>query len=215
MAKRYEVKQGDCIDSIAVEHGLLPDTVWNDAENADLKALRKDRNVLLPGDVVVVPDLRARETSAAADQRHTYKRKGVPTHLELRVLNEMEPVANASFILEIDGRIVLEGMTGGDGSVRAPIPPNAKEGRLQIEDGDEQLIYDLTLGAVNPSEKVSGVQTRLENLGYACEPDAEDELGEATEAALARFQCDHGLKVTAAVDDATLAKLNDLHGDEA
>lgn len=63
--KKYKVKQGDSICSIAFEHGLFPDTIWNDAKNSSLKQERKDPNVLYPGDVVYVRDKEEKQASCA------------------------------------------------------------------------------------------------------------------------------------------------------
>ena len=56
MAISYQVKEGDCLSSIAFEQGFFPDTIWNHSNNAVLKEKRKDPNVLMQGDVVFVPD---------------------------------------------------------------------------------------------------------------------------------------------------------------
>jgi LysM repeat protein len=47
MTTRYTVKQGDHLSSIAHEYGF-PDyqTIWNHADNAQLKQKRKNPNVL-------------------------------------------------------------------------------------------------------------------------------------------------------------------------
>jgi len=84
------VKQGDCISSIAQKHGLFWDKVWNHPKNAKLQETRKDPNVLSPGDVVFVPDKEEKEESGATEQRHRFKKKGVPAKLRLRIMEEPE-----------------------------------------------------------------------------------------------------------------------------
>ena len=61
----YTVKQGDCFMSIAAANGFLWDILWNHGDNATLKQLRKDPNVLFPGDTIVIPDKTQRIESAA------------------------------------------------------------------------------------------------------------------------------------------------------
>ena len=65
------MKEGECVGSIAFEHGFFPDTLWDHPNNAELKGKRGDPNVLLAGDVVHVPDLRPKEVAVAAGQSHT------------------------------------------------------------------------------------------------------------------------------------------------
>jgi hypothetical protein len=87
----YVVEEGDCIASIAADHGHFWKTLWNDPANAALKTKRQDPNVLMAGDVVKVPPLRQKQQSRATDQRHPFKRLGIPAKLRLRVMQEPEP----------------------------------------------------------------------------------------------------------------------------
>ncbi len=90
MATEHQVKQGECISSIAAKYGLFPETIWDDSANADLKKRRGEPNLLLPGDTVVVPDKCAKEESAAAGQRYRFRKKGVPAKFRLRVVEPSE-----------------------------------------------------------------------------------------------------------------------------
>lgn len=70
---QYVVKKGDCLSSIAAEHGLPWKVLWADPKNANLKRKRKDPNVLMPGDVVFVPDTRERMEDCATEDRHRFR----------------------------------------------------------------------------------------------------------------------------------------------
>jgi hypothetical protein len=86
--KEYRVRQGDCISSIAYEHGFFPDTLWNHSENAELKQNRKDMNLLEVGDIVRIPEKEEKEESAAPEQKHRFRKKGVPAKLRMKIFRE-------------------------------------------------------------------------------------------------------------------------------
>jgi hypothetical protein len=112
---RYTVKQGDCISSIAYDHGFLPDTIWNLPENSSLKSQRKDPNILFPGDQVFIPEKQLRIEPRTTDAKHQFVRKGVPEFLSLRFLNEDDPRKGESYILQVDGKSV-SGNLDADGA---------------------------------------------------------------------------------------------------
>jgi hypothetical protein len=87
----YLVETGDCISSIAYEHGFFWETLWNHSRNAELKSKRKDPNILQEGDVVYTPDLTLKELTRATDKRHTFVRKGAPAKLRFRIMEEPKP----------------------------------------------------------------------------------------------------------------------------
>ena len=88
MAAIYKVKQGDCISSIAFEHGHFWETIWNDSDNAELNSEREDPNVLRQGDKIHIPDLRKREESVASDAKHSFRLLGVPAKLRIRIMED-------------------------------------------------------------------------------------------------------------------------------
>jgi Putative peptidoglycan binding domain len=207
----HVVEQGECLSSIALDYGFKPDTLWNHGDNADLKAARVDGNVLLPGDVVVIPDLRLRTMQGATDQSHKFKLLGVPAYLRLQLLEEDEPRANAHYVLTIDGVKMSEGQTDGEGRIEEKIPPDAQAGTLTMDDGD---IIELQLGALDPHDTVTGLQGRLLNLGFDCGA-VDGDYGDQTREAVSAFQRKYGLEETGDLDSTTKSKLLDLHGDNA
>jgi len=205
---KYTAKQGDCISSIAFKYGFSPGTLWNDRKNRELKDERKDPNVLLAGDVVYVREKEEREESCAVDQRHRFRRKGVPEKLVVQFKRQGELRADEEFVLDIDGS-VSEGRTDGAGKVEVAIPPNARRGTITFREAGDK--YNLELGDLDPVTELAGVQGRLRNLGfYAGETDGES--SPALEDAIRSFQGEQGLEVTGEADDDTRGKLEDVYG---
>ncbi|MFZ2148952.1 MAG: peptidoglycan-binding domain-containing protein [Sedimentisphaerales bacterium] len=208
MAKHI-VKQGDCMESIAYKHGFFWETLWNLAENAELKRKREDPNVLLAGDQVFIPDKCEKTEDGATEQRHRFRRKGVPSKIHLVFEKDGEPVANVPYILDIDGNIFSK-ETNDRGEIIHPIPPNAKKGKLTLGEGDDAEEYELHLGHINPLDEISGVQARLNNLGFDCGR-ADGKMSPKTIEALKAFQDKVGLPATGEVDQATRQALEKEH----
>jgi hypothetical protein len=211
-----EVEEGDCLASIAFEYGWLPESLWKHEENAELKAKRKSMYILNPGDVVRIPAVRRKMLQVATGNRYDLKRKGVPEMLRVRFLDFCnEPRAGVSYVLSLesaDGEPIPDrkGTTDSAGFVIAPIPPNAIWGQIILMEGDEQEVEELDLGYINPIDKTSGVQARLNNLCYFCGEET-GEMNEATRAALQQFQNDYKLPVTGKIDEATQQKLEEIY----
>jgi hypothetical protein len=203
----HKVKDGDCISSIAENAGLSWETVWNDPTNAELKQVRGNPNVLFPGDRIYVPTHRPRQEAAATEQRHRFKRKGMPALLRLVLASGDKPRANESYIVEIDGN-VRSGKTDAEGRIEVSIPPNAKRGKIIV--GEEKEGIPLVLGGIDPVEQITGVQARLNNLGYNAGA-VDGVLGPQTKAALESFQHGAGLPETGQLDVQTRSALVDKH----
>jgi hypothetical protein len=181
---RHIVRQGDSITSIAFSYGFFPDTLWDLPQNQTLKTLRKDGNILFPGDEVFVPPLRLKSKSGGTDQRHRFRRKGVPAKTRFQLFLETGPRANQPWTLRGDD-FLLKGMTDSDGVFEASIPPDAGTAELTV--GPDNAVFSLRFGELDPITEISGVQKRLNNIGYFCgEPDGE--LNDATIAAMEAFQ---------------------------
>lgn len=201
----YQVKPGDCISSLARQYGFLWKTIWD--ANPDLKSKRRKPNLLMPGDVVIVPDRTLKEVSCATDQCHTFIELGETTKLRLVLERFNVALANRRYILTCNG-VALQGATDNTGMLEVSIDAAAEECHLQMPDDDLECI--IRLGHLDPIEETSGVQQRLHNLGfYLGDLDAvdQDDIAEA----LAAFQSSANLDVTGKLDDATRQKLFDMH----
>jgi len=204
--KIHNVHQGECLASISLKYGFNPETIWNDPANAQLKQSRPNLHVLYPGDQIVIPELQTKEEEAATDNRHKFRRKGVPVYLHLQLFNEnREPLANKPFTLQVGGRI-SQGTSDGEGCLKIPIPPQGKEGILIIDNHE----FNIRIGYLNPPEYISGVRSRLNNLGYKAGMGGE-EMDDELRRALETFQEDQGLPKNAEIDEATINALRHRH----
>lgn len=203
LAKQHKVKQGECITSISDKYGFFPDTLWNLSENAELKQKRKDPNVLFAGDEVFIPDKQEKTESCATEQKHRFRKKGVPAKMKVRLMLNDEPRSNEPYKLLIDG-VWKEGTTDKDGFVTEPIPPNAKKGELIIGKEGHLDKYLFNFGTIDPLDSEDGVKGRLRDLGYT----VDDDLSQAIKA----FQKKEGLKETGTIDNNTRAKIKEKFG---
>lgn len=210
----HVVRAGESVVSLAERYGLFAPTIWNAAENAELRASRPDMNTLLPGDELFIPDRQMKPETVVTDARHRFRRKGVPAYFRIQLYDFGEPRAHQKFSLAIEGGATIEGSSDGDGVVKTQLPPNVQSGRLTI--GEDEFVVELSFGQLDPLSEVSGVQQRLTNLGYDCGP-ADGQLNSRTKAALRAFQLaqDRHLEVTGELDHATVARIEELHDEVA
>ncbi len=235
----YVVKPGDCIESIAIKAGLFWETIWTDQRNRELRQVRKDPNILLPGDRVSFDPVRPKHASGTTNSRHRFRRRGIPSLLWLQILDLAnyqdandapaigsetaeanpnsetpsaavdDPPQGIPYNLEVDGKW-FSGETDPEGNIHQAIPPNARSGRLILAPGTPfEMEYELDLGHLDPLTDLSGVRGRLANLGWSVE-EAEDEENLAS--ALAAFQESCGLEPTGNLDDETRSRLQETHG---
>ena len=205
MTTRHEVRDGECIHSIAERYGFAPDTLWDHPDNEELKEKRGDAAVLEPGDVVVVPERRARKESGATEQKHRFRRKGWPAHLKVQLVIDGEICKDEPYVLDVDGAL-SEGRTDGEGRVAIPIRPGARRGRVIVRDET----FDFGLGTLHPVDLDEGVRQRLENLGFLDEEEADE--AQALADAVRRFREAAGLEAGEEIDQDVRDRLTEAHG---
>lgn len=204
------VTQGECIVQIAGDTGHFWETLWNHPENSELKRARKEPFLLMPGDRVHIPALREKIENCDLDQKHRFRRKGVPAKVRMCFRTDGEPLANREYRLIIDDGEVRTGKLDKNGLLDEPVPTNARKATVILEDSDEEIVYEIELGVLNPDDDRDGIVGRLANLGFLSSDDADDD--EALADAIRGFQRAHGLDQTGEIDDATKDKILEVHG---
>ena len=97
------------------------------------------------------------------------------------------------------------------------IPPDASKGIIVLDEGENEEVYEIMLGHIDPIDTPSGIKARLENLGYECGED-DNTLDQMTIEAIRMFQADNDLKILPSdfteIDQDTLDKLEELYSGE-
>jgi hypothetical protein len=220
MPRTHIVRPGDYVALIAARFGLHDAAVILEApENARLRRGDRSPDLLAPGDRVVIPDPAPRSERADTGQRHRFVTTAPPPP-KLRV----RPRDNEGRPLALDG---AEARVGGQ-----PRPTSVDDEvvTVEIQFGDEHVELDLPMARVklrlavghldplyrdrDASEVMfSGVQARLQNLGYLTGA-ATGIFDKATTRALRAFQ--RAAMARSApdghADEETLAALEEHHG---
>lgn len=169
----------------------------------DRDAHVRGREVLLNCDDDPRPD-------APEDPRDTPR---VP--LRLRVTDAaMRPLARQPFHVFAAGE-TLKGETDAEGWVRARVAATASTARVTVWTGEypggARREWTVSLDRLAPVERPRGLKERLRNLGWydGAVDDADDD---PLACALREFQRDNGLADHGAADEATRARLAEMHG---
>ncbi len=208
----HEVQQGEHLFRIARQSGFRnPDTIWNHPNNSDLRDLRPNPNVLLPGDQIFIPDRQEKNEVRSTSQVHTFTADIQTLRLALVIRDaNSDPIPNEQCVLLVDDVFGSERETlntTADGRIEKEISPAAEGGEVRVRG----QVYFLKIGNLDPETEESGQRARLANLGYYFGEGAdvdEDELRTAVE----EFQCDQGLFVDGVCGPKTQTKLKQIHG---
>ncbi len=210
---RHTIQQGEYLSLLAEKAGFRNAmTVWEAAENADLRAARPNPCVLYPGDILTIPDKTVRAVGAPTTKINTYVVKTDQLQLRFKLLDfDNKPMAGVPITLTVEGD-TSELTTAGDGSIFRKIPRTAQSAQIAIP----SLAMDLPvfIGHLDPTAEDSGWRARLVNLGYYAGQvdDSGDDADKLWSWALEEFQCDFGLPITGQPNSATTAKLESVHG---
>ena len=216
MGKYHRVAQGECFSSLAHRYGFESyRTIYDHPENAELLKQRLNPNILFPDDEIYIPDNELKEVDAATEQTHHFVLKREKTMFRLVIKDADEkPFADTRYELSVDKK-VFEGKTDGAGKIEQEINADARSGQIVLfskegDDGGIIGVLPLNFGHLDPVLETSGVQARLNNLGFECGK-IDGVIGEKTRAALIAFQSKYNLSESGECCAATVEKLRQMH----
>jgi hypothetical protein len=226
MAGKHVVEPGESPSQIAARYGFEDwATIYQHADNADLREKRKDMGAIFPGDGVAIPKREPKVFTLPTGKRHRIVVKRPKSKLNVVVKDgEGEPLAGKVFELRAPSLPEpIAGTTTGDGHVTCNLPAALTQAQLVVWDSDDKkgmrYVWALSLGGLFAPETESGVRQRLNNLGYhagqasnAVADDGDEVPADPLGLAIAAFQEDNGLDVTGKIDDDTRSKLVEAHG---
>ncbi|MFT3769487.1 MAG: peptidoglycan-binding domain-containing protein [Minicystis sp.] len=217
----YVVRQGDYLTKLAFVHGFDVDEVWSDPKNDEIRGLRKDHNILAPGDVIHLPVKEKEGLPIQKGVTNRYVAKVPKTTLKLRFRDGAAPLAQQRYLVE-GAATPSEGSSGDDGQIELTVPVHVTE--LVVVFPDKKLRFAVRVGHLDPIDERFGLIARLVQLGYLLPPpgdffggvvpgeevDGEDDA--RLRFALRAFQADRGLDPNGSLDDATREALKSDHG---
>ncbi|HJZ59724.1 MAG TPA: peptidoglycan-binding domain-containing protein [Gemmataceae bacterium] len=190
----HPIAAGDCTWSLAALYEVPAEVIWNEPKNAALKDKCKNPNTLLPGEKIVIPDIRVGEVADLDPEAcHRFRVKDVPRRMKVRFVHGGKAVPDTDCVVKITGTTDQKPRTS-DGWIEFGIPADATEATIEAA-GLGLGKYTLKLGHLPPVDSILGVQQRLANLGYYAGP-KDGAKSDKFDDALKAFQKSSGLPAT-------------------
>lgn len=206
------VRQGDCLSRIAKMYGFQQwQTIYGAPDNAEFRKRRPNPSILFPGDRIVIPDKQRKTVPIATATTNRFRMKSPKWVFRIEMKDEeMNPLSSMPFELYVDGKLLKQGATGSGGDIEVPIPSDANTGELHFMGENFQLEF----GVLDPISRITGVQARLNNLGFNVGP-VDGMLGPMTRNAVFAFQASQkDLQPSGEIDDGTRKRLLELHDND-
>jgi N-acetylmuramoyl-L-alanine amidase len=191
VGRTHTVKQGEYLSRIAHENGFANwRTIYDHPQNAGLRDKRPNPNVLLPGDLIYIPDKIEKKETCGTGQTHRFQLDGAKNRLRIVLKDDAgRAMSGEQYTLKVSGK-EYKSATKSDGLINHPIPNDATSGTLKLD--KKGITLALGIGHLDPIHDqqrtvVSGAQARLNNLGFHCGK-VDGILGPKTETAIMRFQ---------------------------
>jgi hypothetical protein len=168
--KPYVICQGDYLSKLADQFGFDADAVWNDPQNADLKKLRPNPNILFPSDVLQVPGAAPTVThDLTTGATNTFTRN--PPTVVITVKFTDDSLASQPYTVQELAE--LTGLTtdaSGTLSFTAPVTLEI----ATVVFTASGTTCPINVGHLDPIDTLSGIFHRLRHLGFVDISDSVD-----------------------------------------
>lgn len=215
---RHTVKQGETLSRIARQYGFASAQVLYDhPENQNFRQLRTNPDIIYPGDKVFIPEKTPPSFKAKTNKKTTFIVKREKEILRTRIKLEDESddsLASQKAILAI-GDQQIESQIAADGFVEWKLPKKiTRHGVIRLFLDEENKVtheIKIDLGSLDPVTEASGVQARLNALGFYC-GEVDNKIKEKSEQAIKEFQTAKQLTVDGIAGPITQAELENQYG---
>jgi Putative peptidoglycan binding domain len=213
MGRTHVVEQGERLATIAAQYGISPAVIYADPDNAQLWEKRPNPNVLMPGDEVSLGDP-STPTDFPTGGAHTIMIDAGQNETVRILLGSRCDVsfAGQQFELKVGGQ-TIQGTVPDDNVVAGDFLLGAESGELRLWISDDPAViasWTLQIGHLDPVNEISGVQARLNNLGYGA-GEVDGNSNPDLDGAVAALQRDLGAEPTGEIDDDFRAALDEAH----
>jgi type VI secretion system VgrG family protein len=213
----HVVRQGDYLMRLAWIGGFDADEVWKHEKNKELAELRKDHNILAPGDVLQLPAKKKNGLAIEKGAENKYKAK-VPRVKIAMAFREHDghPWADEPCLLYgADGCSDIdkpgEQTLNKEGILALELPVYVREIQVVFYNKNH-LEFNVRVGAMDPIDVESGAQRRLGHLGFGAFDRSEPDLALSEDPRpIVYFQYAHNLKPTGVLDKETKDALLEKH----
>jgi N-acetylmuramoyl-L-alanine amidase len=210
----YVVRKGDTVAELAFRRGATVAEVWNHEKNAELKARRKNPDVLALLDIVYLPPPKETPLDIAPGDTLEVSAK-VPRHkLKLKLCDAKgKPLAGEAFEVEGGEPVPRPGKTDGAGVATFTTFVTTRSVKIKVP--SKQAEFLVSVAGLDPVSTRSGAEGRLRNIGLLHDADGDEDVRHLHyREALFTFQEMYGLEATGELDEATQKKLDQVAGDD-
>lgn len=216
---KHVVKPGETLSSIALKYGFKSiDAIYNHAENEDFRERRSNPDVIYEGDSIFIPDMSPAKFSIEVNRTNRFTVSLPKEILSMHLVFEDDvdqQGANIEAVLIIDD-IEYPAKSDGDALVQWKIPrTNTRKGLVKLflesDKTEATHVFEVLLGDLNPVSENTGIQARLNNLGFNCGK-VDNNIKEKSISAIKKFQEANNLTVDGVPGPKTLKALEDKYG---
>jgi hypothetical protein len=217
MSVTHTVRQGENLSSIARRYKIANwKDIYDDPANEHFRSLRPNPNLIYPGDSVVIPDIKPQATTLSTGQEHRIVVRRYSQVLKIRLLNaKREPVENARVTVDLPGGIrTLQSNSQGivEIGIQSSDPSSFVISVHETPNAETAQEYMVQTNHLDPLDTISGIQARLNALGFAAGP-IDGAMGKKTRAGIEAFQRSNPhLTVDGVAGPDTRAALEEAYG---